>query len=60
MENQIKGSSFSTIECPEDKYFRITFETDNRDKFLRMQRTARDCIDNKPSYDLKHGLWIDD
>lgn len=57
MENQIKGSSFSTVESVEHSYFRITFETDSRDKFLRMQQTARDCIDNKPFYELKHGLW---
>lgn len=58
MENK-KGSSFSTVECPEDKYFRITFETDNRDKFLRMQQTARDCIDNNFTLktECEHGKW---
>lgn len=56
MENK-KGSSFSTVENVENSYFRITFETDDRDKFLRMQQTARDCIDNKPFQELKHELF---
>ena len=50
-------TNFKTQEMPGEKLYRLQFETEDRENFLKVQETARACMDKNPPQTMAERLF---